>query len=224
MCFSATASFASGSILALAGIATLHQTRSSEQWPLAAVPCLFALQQFSEGLTWLGVGGSLGVQHASVFLFLIFAQIVWPIWIPLALYMVAPPERKWPLGILLAVGSGVSLTMAGCMLLYGADAEIVGHHVAYTLPYPPLVLEFCGLLYGLVTIAPPFMTGLRDMWWLGVGIALSYLVSAYFYQYYVVSVWCYFSALLSVLIYVIQRVNWVIPASKRAAAMIPQAT
>ncbi len=209
MCFSAAASFGSGGILALAGIATLRQGRLPGQWPFAVIPCLFAVQQCAEGLLWgcLTQGESAGWQRAAMYVFLIFAQVVWPFWIPLALQRMAPPERQRPLGIVLGVGCCVATVLAGCLLLYGAEAAIVGHHIAYTLPYPAAVMDICGLLYGVAVIAPPFMTGIRSMWWLGVGIAAAYLLSMIAYQYYVVSVWCYIAALLSVLIYAIQREN-----------------
>jgi hypothetical protein len=209
MCFSAAASFASGGILALAGIATLRQASSPAQWPFAAIPCLFAVQQCAEGLIWLGVqeAWTSPWRFAPMYIFLVFAQLVWPVWIPMAIRLIAPPERRRPLGMVLALGCGVSLVLAACMISYGADAEIVGHHIAYSLPYPHLVTEVGGLLYGVAVIAPPFMSGIRSMGWLGAGIAVAYLASSIVYQYYVVSVWCYISALLSVLIFAIQRVN-----------------
>jgi hypothetical protein len=222
MCFSAAASFASGGFLACAGIATLRQVRRPEQVPFAAIPCMFALQQCAEGLTWLGLTQrwSAGWQHATEYAFLIFAQIVWPVWIPLAIRLIAPPDRKRALGIVLAVGVCVSLIIACCMLRYGAGAEIVDHHIAYAQPYPTFVTETCGLLYGVAIIAPPFMTGMRNMWLLGIGIAAAYLVADVIYQYYVMSVWCYISALVSVLIFAVQRANFAVPAAQRAPTQV----
>lgn len=207
MCFSAAASFASAGLLGLAGIAALRQARGPAQWPFAAIPCLFAVQQGAEGLAWLGLsqGGRTSWAMVPGYAFLVVAQLVWPVWIPLALRLIAPPERKRPLGVVLALGSGVSLLLAACMLRYGVDAAIVAHHIAYSLPYPSMVRDCGGLLYGVAVIAPPFMTGMRNMWWLGVGIAVAYLVSAIIYQYSVLSVWCYLSALLSILILGIQQ-------------------
>jgi len=39
------------------------------------------------------------------------------------------------------------------------------------------------------------------MWWLGFFISISYVATALFYNAYIISVRCYFAALLSVIIY-----------------------
>ena len=46
MCFSATASFAASGALGLVGAASLAKTKSKKEVPFAAVPLIFAVQQF----------------------------------------------------------------------------------------------------------------------------------------------------------------------------------
>jgi hypothetical protein len=202
-------------------VASLARARTQAQWPFAAIPFLFALQQCAEGCIWLGMphGGSWAWQQAPVYAFLVFAQIIWPTWIPLSLYPIAHADRRSLLSAMTVLGLCVSLTLAWCMIDYGAHAEIIGHHVAYELPYPPLVIAVCGLLYGVVTIGPPLMTGIPRVWWLGVGIGISYLGAAICYEYFVLSVWCYFSALLSVFVYVIVGETRGIPGRSPSTAL-----
>ena len=50
MCFSATASFSVGALLIGIGALTLKTAKHRREWPLAAIPLLFAIQQLSEGV------------------------------------------------------------------------------------------------------------------------------------------------------------------------------
>ena len=53
MCFSATASFSAGALLLGIGVLTLRLASRPREWPIAAIPLLFAVQQLSEGVIWL---------------------------------------------------------------------------------------------------------------------------------------------------------------------------
>jgi len=49
MCFSATASFASGVLLSTVGAATIRENKEPSRRLFAAIPMVFGLQQLSEG-------------------------------------------------------------------------------------------------------------------------------------------------------------------------------
>lgn len=51
MCFSATTSFAAGSVLWVVGIATLMKAKRKSELPFAMIPLLFGVRQFIEGLS-----------------------------------------------------------------------------------------------------------------------------------------------------------------------------
>lgn len=75
MCYSAEASFVSGVVLMGAGACCLHRARSRAPWfwPYAIVPCLFAVQQFAEGVVWIGLhheNKTLIENGSAVYLFL----------------------------------------------------------------------------------------------------------------------------------------------------------
>jgi uncharacterized membrane protein len=40
---------------------------------------------------------------------------------------------------------------------------------------------------------------------LGVAIAISYIITAIFYEQYILSVWCFFASIISISVYVIMR-------------------
>ena len=89
MCFSASASFGAGIVLSVIGIASLKKVQHASQIPFAALPLIFAIQQFSEGILWLVLPNLeyLILRQVITYVFLFFAQIVWPVWVPFAILL-----------------------------------------------------------------------------------------------------------------------------------------
>jgi hypothetical protein len=74
--------------------------------------------------------------------------------------------------------------MQGCHLVY------ISHE--YTL--------ISAILYCMAIIVPPFVSSIRYMRFFGVAVAASLAVSLYAYYQAAVSVWCFFAALISLLV------------------------
>ncbi len=206
MCFSLTASFGSGVVLAGIGVVTLKITRKPSHLVFACIPFLFAIQQISEGFVWLTLQHSEYARWQSIpiHVFMIFAHIVWPFWITLSALLLEPKAaRKKILAILL----GVAILLSGSEIYYMANtpvsAEISGHHIQYLFDYPATYVTITGFVYGLVTIVPCFISSVKRMWLLGVCFTVSLIFSALFYRVYLLSVWCFFAAILSIIIYLI---------------------
>lgn len=204
MCFSATVSFSAGAVLTVIGFASLKKTNKSSQRLFAAIPLLFAVQQFTEGILWITLPNSeyLQLEKISATVFIIIAQIVWPIWLPLSIQQI---EKNRPaaqiLSFFVVFGFLVSLYLGWCLITYGIKAEINGYHISYNLPYPNVFRGFGEYFYVLVTIIPPFVSHCRKMWLLGLTILVSYLATIIYYDNYLISVWCFFAALISVIVY-----------------------
>lgn len=82
MCFSAEASFTTAAVLTTIGFAGLKINFSRSQLFLAMIPLLFAIQQFFEGVLWLGLESTtfpITILMLAKKIFLIFAFLVWPI-------------------------------------------------------------------------------------------------------------------------------------------------
>jgi len=208
MCFSAGASFTSGVVLTVIGLACLKRTDHPSQQLFAAIPLLFGVQQFSEGVLWkvLPEPNDLSTQMMFTYIYLFFAQVLWPVWIPLSILMLEKHEtRKKIQKVFLASGLMVSIYMAYCLLAFEAEARIEGHHITYIQNYPSIFRGYGTVLYALATVAPPFFSHISRMWIFGTTIVISYVVSAIFYEHYVLSVWCFFSAIISLSIYLIIR-------------------
>jgi hypothetical protein len=209
MCFSANASFVSSAVLGVVGVAALNKVKTSTQLPFAAIPLLFGIQQASEGILWVMLGDTsyVSYQHIPTLVFLLFAQIIWPTWIPFSIMLVEKNEkRRKLLKVFTGVGAITSGYLGYCLITYDVHAEIAGYHIHYFLDFPLVMVWLSGIVYFIATVIPPFASGERRMQFLGVTILISYIFSTLFYKEYLLSIWCFFAAFLSGLVYLIMDV------------------
>ncbi|MCA6438086.1 MAG: hypothetical protein IM600_06810 [Bacteroidetes bacterium] len=206
MCFSANASFGAGIVLSVISVASIKKVKRPSQFAFASIPLIFAVQQFTEGLLWVSLTNPLYayLQQPSTYIFLFFAQVVWPVWVPLAILLLAEKEkRKMIEKILVVIGCLVSLCLAYCLLSFNVQAKVIGFHIAYAQDYPSGLNRYGGLLYVIATIVPPFFSPIKRMWTLGTAILISYIITTLLYTDYIVSVWCFFASVISILVFAI---------------------
>lgn len=208
MCFSATASFVSGALLTGAGLATLSRNSIPEQKVFAAMPLVFGLQQISEGFVWyaLQTPGQEQTLAVASGLFLFAALILWPTYVPLSVYKMEPAggRKKW-LAVLVILGLMTSLSYLAGVVTYPVQSQIDQYHILYTAQAPDLVLKILYNFYLLTTIVPLFVSSRPHVRWFGSLILIANLVALVFYANYLVSIWCFFSALASGMIWWILR-------------------
>ncbi len=214
MCFSAEASFTGGVIISSIGVAALSKVKEPSQLVFASIPLLFGMQQISEGFLWLALQSSdfRGALNVSTYTFLLMARVVWPAWIPLSvLLMEKDAGRRRPLFILLAMGLSVSVYYAYCLLFLNVTPLILGGHIRYESDFPewPAVPVF--IVYFIASITPLFLSSVRRTRVFGALMFISCLVTAVFYFQYLTSVWCFFAALMSGVIY------WILADASREA-------
>ena len=206
MCFSASASFSASAILAVAGMISLKKVEKPSQLPFAFVPVLFSLQQFTEGLVWIALKDHEHWKNIPIYLFLFIAQVLWPFWVPLSVWLIEENEhRKKELQVFLFSGSILSLYLGFCLFFYKADAIITPYHIHYELYFPQNITTLVGIIYFLSTIIAPFLSTHKRMKFLGTFNLLSFIVSEIFFKDYLVSVWCFFSALISWEVYLVMK-------------------
>ena len=206
MCFSASASFGAGVVLTVIGVASIKKTHHPSQLLFASIPFIFGVQQIAEGILWLTLPNPDYVNTQKIFthIFLFFAQILWPLWVPVAILLLEKnATRKNIQKVLVVAGIIVGFYLAYCLLTFNVKAKIVGHHITYLQDYPVSLRNYGIILYALATIVPPFFSHIRRMWILGTTILISYIVTAIFYDHYILSVWCFFSSIISLSIYAI---------------------
>ncbi len=206
MCFSANASFAAGIILSAIGVAAIRKVQHKSQIPFAVIPLIFAVQQITEGFLWLSLPDPLKstTSHALTIIFLLFAQVVWPLYVPLSILLLEKKgTRKNIQKILAGLGALVSLYLGYCLFNYPVQAQITGHHVEYIRNYLPTLQNPVAVCYIISIITPSFFSHIKRMWMLGVTIIISAAITELFYENYFVSVWCFFASLLSLAVYMV---------------------
>jgi len=206
MCFSASASFGAAVVLSVIGVASIKKAQQPNEKAFAAIPLIFAVQQVFEGFIWLADQNPAFqfMQPLSTYAFLIFAQIVWPVWIPFSILLLDKTEKyKKIRQVLLGVGSISSLYLTYCLINYPVIGKVEGYHIAYIQNYPEQLNYLSGFIYMIATVLPPFFTSIKRLWILGAAIFVSYLITALFYEDYIVSVWCFFAAVISAFVLVI---------------------
>lgn len=216
MCFSAEASFGASAVLLGIGAVTVRKARSTPQYFLAAIPILFSLQQCSEGILWYALShpASGQLRDAAMYTFLVFAQAVWPVLIPLCVLLAErQPVRRKIQSVLLGIGALFAIYFSYCLFTYPVNAVADHHHIRYEFGFSLPGQWFYGLIYFLPTILAPFLSGMKLMRLLGAVNLVSYGIARLFYNGYVISVWCFLATVISlVALLIVIRQNRVVPA------------
>ena len=201
MCFSATASFVTAGVTGAIGIVAVSRVTEKRELPLAATPILFAAQQGVEGLLWLNLplapDGS--TSTGLTFLFLLFADVLWPVYAPIAVWLVEPNEtRRRLMLVCLAVGVGVGVYFRWGILARLHGAVVLDGHIVYLTEHGPA--DLLALSYLAATSLPLFLSSQRTLVALGIVILGGSAVAYVSYWEAFVSVWCFFAAAASVVI------------------------
>jgi hypothetical protein len=201
MCFSASASFTASGVLTVIGVGSVAQTKTKRGLMYAAVPLVFAVQQLIEGFEWLApVGSAASVALAYGFLF--FAVILWPTYVPIAVYLIEPrKDKKQVLMTFIVLGSIISVyAIVNFLLIPPSATNTLCCHVIYSFKMP---LKFAvGGAYAVATCGSLLLSSRHWVKIMGVVSALSLIVAYFYTAVSFVSVWCYFAALLSTLVFV----------------------
>lgn len=203
MCFSAEASFVASVVITTIGVISYKKAGANPIRLIAWFPILFGVHQFIEGWVWVS---STYDQFSwllpwSTYGFVIFAWLIWPVLIPGILWKVEQnPQRK---KILLASTIiGVSIMSVMCFFLYTRNitATILDCSVYYDYGGNSNSSAWLRFLYVLSVTLPNKISSRSKMWVLGFVNLILYSVSRIYFEEHVVSVWCFFAAISSIII------------------------
>jgi hypothetical protein len=211
MCFSASVSFSAGAALCATGVFAVAKSPKRELIPLAMFPLLFGIQQLCEGILWLTMNDKIpgSWTYPTAFTFLFFAQVLWPIWTPMAMIpMETNAMRKKILWGLLTTGALLSVYHTWCLFTFPVAVDVCGRHIDYVRYLPQAPAPYVAVAYIMVTVLPAFLSSSRNIRILGVAELLSFLLAAYLFREYVISVWCLFAAVISAfIVYIVLQWN-----------------
>ena len=201
MCFSATASFVASGALSALGVATLRATQRKAEIPFATIPLLFGIQQFVEGVLWLSFRfDAPQLNEAMTYLFSIFSHVLWPMYVPFAIGLLEKvPWRRKAIWGFQAIGLLVGLYLL-FMLVDFPVTSVAAANIVYISPHfykLPVML-----LYLAATCVSCFLSSVATVRLFGALALLLFGIAYGFFAVALFSVWCFFAAVLSSVIYV----------------------
>jgi hypothetical protein len=201
MCFSATASFTAGAFLLGLGTLTLKSARRPREMPFAAIPLLFAIQQLTEGLVWLSFRDEAPLLNSVMtHVFSFFSHVLWPIYVPIAVLLIEPPRRRRrALLAFVAAGLAVGVYLLYILAAFPVVSRPTGQHIEYVSPHFFAAVSMT--LYLLSTTVSLLLSTHRTVKLFGALSLLSFGAAYYYYAVWFISVWCFFAALLSAVVY-----------------------
>jgi hypothetical protein len=201
MCFSATASFIAGTGLSVLGVATLRATRRKQEIPFAAIPLLFGFQQIVEGVLWLSFDlDAPQLKVMTTYLFSMFSHVLWPMFVPFSIGMLETvPWRRKVIWGFQAIGVLVGLYLFYLIVEFPVTAE-AATNIVYVSPH---FYEFPVMfLYVAATCISCFFSSVATIRLFGVLALILFGVAYAFFAIALFSVWCFFAAILSSIIYI----------------------
>lgn len=200
MCFSASASFVAGTALVSVGIATLRLTSRPQQIAFATVPLLFGVQQIIEGLIWLSFREGSWLPHASLtFSYSLFSHVLWPIYIPFAVRALeTAPWRRTALAGAQVAGIVVGLYLLYFLVRFPVTSRVLDQHIVYESPH--FYIDAVMALYLLATCVSSMLATNQTIRLFGALSLATFLAAYAIHAATLVSVWCFFAAVLSFII------------------------
>jgi hypothetical protein len=201
VCFSATANFVGSAALGAIGVVTLTKVKHRREMLFAALPTLFAIHQFIEGFVWLGLDGILspGVTHAMGAAFMLYAQGLLPLLLPLSVLLFEPDiksrRRMLPF---LVIGGATTLYILWALTAYQLQVYVRGNSIVYINQATNNTVV--ALLYIIATCGSLFFSQVRAMVIFGAVNVTILLVVMEYKRYAFTSLWCAYAAIASVII------------------------
>ncbi len=201
MCFSATASFVAGTTLSAVGVVTLTKVKHRSELPFAMIPLLFGLQQLVEGVLWLTFSHDApALKQTMTYLFALFAYAIWPVYVPFAFRVLeTTPWRRTAMLWLQFGGIAVASYLLYYLVTGPVAAEVIGQHIVYLTPH--FYLGPVVVLYFVSTCFTGFLSSHTFGRLFGMAAMVSFIATYLLYTRALVSVWCFFAAILSLIVY-----------------------
>ncbi len=196
VCFSAQADVVGGVIVVAIGVDAFRHLRGrSSHLLLATLPVLLGAHQLVEAFVWWGLQGQVphAVGRVALWIYLLIAFVVLPMFVPFAVLAVEPTaRRRWRMAPFVAVGAGVTIALLMAML--SAPIDVVEHpyHLEYVIR-----ISHGGVVVALYVVAvcgALLFSGYRHIEIFGFANLVAVAVLAWLVMDGLASLWCAYAA------------------------------
>ena len=201
VCYSPEADLVAGLVVGAVGLDAVRHVDDRRLLPIAALPIVFGTHQLIEAVGWWSLRDELPQQAGTIAVaaYLMVALVLVPTLVPFAVMRAEPdPVRRRAMAAFAVLGASV-----GALMLFGLAtephaAEIGGRYIAYSAFIPLGGVAVAA--YAVSTCGPPLLSSHQPLLALGavnvpVFLALSLLLSSG-----LISLWCVWAAVTSVVI------------------------
>jgi hypothetical protein len=199
VCFSAQADLVGGVVLGAIGIDTLRYVGPRREYlPLAALPLMFAGHQLVEAFVWWGLQGHLSdtVTDVATWLYLLFAFVLLPVYVPTAVFVAeASGRRRRVIRWSIVIGGIVAALLLAAMVRGPVTASLDDWHIRYGTGIDAAV-PIVGA-YIVATCGSLLLSTNRILVRFGVVNLVAVVVIAAFVVEGFASLWCAWAALAS---------------------------
>jgi hypothetical protein len=206
VCFSPQADVAAAIVIGGAGVDALRHVDHRARWPLALLPILLAGHTLDEAFVWWGLRGAVGdtVQTVATAIYLGFAFVVLPVYVPLAVLVSerVPARRRIEIVTLIA-GVVCSVGLAAALIAGPVTVRPDHHHVVYSVDL--WAGSAIVVLYLLSTCGALVVSGRPFLRWFGAANLGAVLLLAWIETDAVTSLWCAWAATTSIAVAVYLR-------------------
>jgi hypothetical protein len=199
MCFSPQADLVGGLAISAIGVDVVrHVHRRRDKMALAALPLILGAHQLDEAFVWWGQQGHVpsAVGRVALWIYLLIAFVLLPIFVPLAVCALEPTKRrKLLMTPFIAIGVGVAVWLLVVMVRGPIGVTIHPYHLAYSVKLSHGLLVIT--LYVIACCGTLLVSGYRHVAFFGMLNLIAVIVIAKLTVDGFASVWCGWAAVTS---------------------------
>jgi hypothetical protein len=198
VCFSPQGDLVGGLVISAIGVdAVRHVRQRGDHVAVAALPLLLGFHQLDEAFVWWGLQGHVPatVGRIAMWIYLLIAFVVLPIYVPLAVTALEQPIRRRLVAPFVVVGALVSALLLAAMIRGPVTARLAPYHVAYGLGLHhalPIITLYVVAVCGALLVSQYF-----DVRVYGIANLVAVVILADLTVNGFASLWCSYAAVLS---------------------------
>jgi len=199
MCFSPQADLVGGIVISGIGVDVVrHVHQRRDHMALAALPLILGAHQLDEAFVWWGQEGHVpsAVGTAALWLYLLIALVLLPVFVPIAVYSLEPDKRRKRLmAPFVVIGVVVAAWLLTAMIRGPVGVTVHPYHLSYVIR-PGLGLVVV-TLYVVACCGTLLFSGYRHVVFFGAINLVAVAVIAKLTVDGFASVWCGWAAVTS---------------------------